>query len=226
MPSCGRWRSAVSAWSPVIILTRMPAARRPGCTAAHGLAGAGRAWPARPSKTRPALQPFVQRLAMMAARARPARAGRRAAKSRAADSMASGISANFGSPSPSSMLRQAGSMLFQRALDVDHRRSSSRLVQVAMVLAGRVEGNSSRRGKAWRNVVSSSPALRATTSRAASVGSPVICHCRCSARARRRCTARRPAGFRSRSYVSGRAGGGIPCGQASRGGRSGSRLRA
>jgi hypothetical protein len=72
-----------------------------------------------------------------------------------------------------------GQQLFDGALDVGDR-SAFDLVQRGHGLARRIEGQFVRRGNALRSVVSSRPPLRATTSSAASVGSPVICHCRCS----------------------------------------------
>ncbi len=77
------------------------------------------------------------------------------------------------------MARLAGSSFSMAPLTYTSGLPST-VCRVAMVCRAESKGSSSSRGNSVRSVVSSSPPLRATTSSAASVGSPVICHCRFS----------------------------------------------
>jgi hypothetical protein len=109
MPICAGDRARVTAWSPVIIFTTMPAAWQVR-TAPMARARGGSIMPTRPRNTRSRpIAPSVRGRSASRRRAPgPARAGRAPPSGAATASSAAGSSA-VSLPSAASMARQAGS---------------------------------------------------------------------------------------------------------------------
>ena len=196
-PSSRAIASAVAGWSPVIIITRMPA-RRQASSAGSASGRGGSIMPTRPSSTRP-----LSRLSRRASSRRAIASTRSAlpAIASAAASTCAPMSASIGTHDPSArwiVLDAASTTSTAPFTQAKHDACSPRC-SVLMRRRSASNGISSMRGCAASSAALCWPALAAAAISAPSVGSPFTCQRPSSARSSRASVHSAAAASRSRS---------------------------